>query len=70
MEGNGKIEKGVPLPPGKSSTKYTYLRDMKVGDSTLISSRRSASNAGTLYFGIGNYAVRKEGDKYRLWRTG
>ena len=34
-----KIEKGVPIPIGVSPDKYTFLKNMEVGDSFHISAK-------------------------------
>ena len=70
MKDNGKIEKGVPIPVKRSDRTYEYLKKMKIGDSTLMKDHNAASNCGAKYFGRGKYVTRRDGDKYRLWRTG
>ncbi len=34
-----KIEKNVPIPQGSEPEKYAFLKDMKVGDSVVMTSR-------------------------------
>lgn len=75
MKANGelKIEKGVPIPPAKqkSTGRMALLRAMKKGDSVFVKS----NNASNLYtgakmaWGKDCYAIRKERDGYRIWRT-
>lgn len=66
-----KIEKGIPVPP-KKSTGFTFtLQKMKKGDSTFIRGKLASNicNAARRAFGAGAYATRKEGDGVRLWRV-
>lgn len=74
MKTNGalKIEKGVPLPSkARKSEVADLMRAMKKGDSILIHGRKgdSVRTSASTYIGIGKYAVRAEGDGFRVWRT-
>ena len=68
-----KIEKGIPIPSsehtGRKGKIAPLMRSMKVGDSILFSVRKRASAYGSLYIGKGKYATRKEGSRFRIWRT-
>ena len=39
-----KIEKGVPIPIGVSPDKYTFLKDMEVGDSVVVTTPKERNN--------------------------
>lgn len=68
-----KIEKGIPIPP-ITRAKWGFaekLRGMKKGESVLLKGKQISNRTryGQMAFGKGNYATRKEGDGYRIWRT-
>lgn len=74
MKNNGiKIEKGIPIPKGTSSTGVTStLRKMKVGNSILVKATHpnKPSAMASYALGKGRFAVRRADDEhYRIWRT-
>lgn len=66
-----KIEKGIPLPEGTrgSGGITAVLRSMTIGDSVLLSNCKYPSGYAALALGKGNYACRKEGTGFRIWRV-
>ena len=66
-----EIEKDVPFPPfrGKHADLKKVLGAMEVGDSVRIAGiKRGALGSLTQQFGRGYFAIRKDGDCYRIWR--
>lgn len=70
-----KIDKGIPLPKanrgGKNGELSTALLSMKKGDSVLVLGRQynNVMRQASKYLGSGKYAVRSEGEGFRVWRT-
>lgn len=68
------IEKGVPIPqrnrPKKSALSVAMLA-MEIGDSFLMKNKNHNALTTMAHhtLGKGNYAIRKDGDGYRVWRT-
>ena len=74
MNGELKIERGIPMPmQGRNNKGYTtVLRKMKVGDSVILPhrDRDGAAAVANYALGTGKYSCRKaEGGGYRIWRT-
>ena len=69
-----KIEKGIPIPTGsgrKGQGKVQIaMKAMKKGDSVLLAHSKAGNtySQAKAYLGAGNYAVRPEGDGFRVWR--
>lgn len=55
-----KIEKGVPIPPKFANESPFPLRDLKVGDSFVVTKKE----ASTLKRAVGNYKYHNPGWKY------
>ena len=72
--GELKIEKGIPVPPKPGGGRKGYgpaMKAMRKGDSVLLPVKAYA-NAWTTsmtHLGRGNFEIRKEGQKFRVWRT-
>jgi len=67
------IERGIPIPPKKTTeTKYPW-RDMAVGDSFTIPLAAFGNvRVAAFRFGKKNgmrFCSRKDGDQVRVWRT-
>lgn len=61
------IEKNVPMPVSRG--KYPF-RDMQVGDSFVADEKaRGAAVAFASRVDGVKFAIRKEGEKVRIWRT-
>lgn len=67
-----KIEKGIPMPLGKSNSITSQLRALKIGDSAFLPGKtlRQASNHFVGAFGRGCYVSRTVDGGVRVWRTG
>jgi len=69
------VEDNIPIPIGGSramgSPELTVMRTMKVGQSILLplKNAQDASNRARSAWGRGCFKVRREGAKYRVWRT-
>ncbi len=64
-----KIEKGVPIPIGVSPDKYTFLKNMEVGDSVVTMTPKERNNIfsyGRLYGYKFISRTTKDG-KLRVW---
>lgn len=67
-----KIEHGIPIPPSKRGSSMTgkILREMKIGDSIVVTQRQSSS-----FVTMGNYLKIKlksrtlDDNKVRIWRV-
>ena len=63
------IEKGVPIPIGVSPDKYTFLKDMEVGDSVVVMTPKERNNIfsyGRLY-GYKFISRSTKDGKIRVW---
>lgn len=68
------IERGVPLPTCRRSTKWAVIANvMEIGDSRLVDGEYKAYNLKTAISRLGRKAtVQKDpsGKGWRVWRTG
>lgn len=66
-----KIEKGIPTPPRRSTKKIYPFSEMEVGDSFLAEKRtvgRAAIGFAKHHKNGWKFALRKDGDGFRIWR--
>lgn len=67
-----KIEKGVPLPPKRSASKYPF-KEMGVGDSIFVDGKDGPKAVRAAYiWGRRNnvgMAARREHNGHRIWRV-
>lgn len=67
-----KVEKGIPIPPKSSASKYPYAQ-LEIGDSFFVKGKIANKFAASAYtqskkLGI-KTTVRNEKDGVRVWRT-
>lgn len=69
-----KIDKGIPIPKGRNSSKYDW-NEMEVGDSTFFDNEPKGAKAlacsAAAQYGYKHgmkFRNRKEGNGVRIWR--
>jgi primosomal replication protein N len=70
--GTLKIEKGIPIPVGRSGNKWVATaRAMEAGDSVLVNGRIEAMNMRNAIIRLGFKAVTRGNDKpqTRVWKV-
>lgn len=68
--GEFKIEKRVPIPKSRNKLGYAAtMRQLKAGESVMFPApARNIRMYAAKILGKGNYAVRQDGSKSRVWR--
>lgn len=66
-----KIDKGIKMPPIRGDIGWTTLfLSMKIGESILVDKRGHGGIKGAAQKNNGKVIVRKQNDKFRIWRAG
>ncbi len=72
MKTNGtpKIDKGIPIPERSAVGRWKFMREMKPGDSFLVTNVSERASVGSAAHKCGfKITTRKEGDTIRVWRV-